>query len=274
MIFLFPLHITVKWFLVFLRNQNEIPNDYLNNLTLSPWTDCIISKGATSVPYQSSNFCSFSCEIINDGIMEWSLQVENAVGLCCEEIKWVYPWLGTQFPMEESREHCNAATASFRTEDIEVVSYCTVYFQFFVWHLILYFKEQRVIHTFWSLPWLPYCWLFEGNFSRDFTIQGILYSRKFPIPHLRTFFLPFYITWSLLLQEAGMTWHFFGTSFFFILVKIIAIYFSDLNSFLLHMANGALMQVFWHWLSVSQPGGDQGINVIMDDASSTSSAAS
>lgn len=71
-----------------------------------------------------------------------------------------------------------------------------------------------------------------------------------------------------------MTWHFFGASFFFILVKIIAIYFSDLNSFLLHMANGGLMQVLWLWVSLSQPSGDQDRNVIMDDASATSSAAS
>lgn len=76
-------------------------------------------------------------------------------------------------------------------------------------------------------------------------------------------------------KEAGMTWHLFGISFFFILVKVIAIYFSDLESFLLHIANGGLMQVLWHLVCSSQPGGDQGTNVIMDDdPSATSSAAS
>lgn len=75
-------------------------------------------------------------------------------------------------------------------------------------------------------------------------------------------------------KDNGMTWHPVGISCFFILVRIIAVYCLGRQSLLLHTANGGLMQVLWHWISSSQPEGDNRTNVILEDASATSSAPS
>lgn len=52
-------------------------------------------------------------------------------------------------------------------------------------------------------------------------------------------------------KETGMTWQLLGIYCFFIFVNVISVYFPVGGKvFLLHVANGGLMQVLWLWKSL------------------------
>lgn len=57
---------------------------------------------------------------------------------------------------------------------------------------------------------------------------------------------------SCVLQERDRSWHIFGMGCFFLLVKLVSVYFSGGQVFLLNAANGGLMQIFWLWKSSQQ----------------------
>lgn len=50
------------------------------------------------------------------------------------------------------------------------------------------------------------------------------------------------------LEERGLSWNLLGVCCFFVLVKILATYFTlGRRVFLLHVANGGLLQILWPW---------------------------
>ncbi|KAK9270880.1 hypothetical protein L1049_026466 [Liquidambar formosana] len=54
-------------------------------------------------------------------------------------------------------------------------------------------------------------------------------------------------------EERGLSWHLVGISCFFVLVKFVSAYFALQGQlFLLHVANGGLMQVLWLWRNILQ----------------------
>lgn len=123
--------------------------------------------------------------------------------------------------------------------------------------------------------------LFLGCLTADFlkeTSQDFFHSKVY-FPS-KVLFISYDLSSDILtveysvLQDNGMTWHPVGISCFFILVRIIAVYCLGRQSLLLHTVNGGLMQMLWHWISSSQPEGDNRTNVILEDASATSSAPS
>lgn len=70
-------------------------------------------------------------------------------------------------------------------------------------------------------------------------------------------------------QERGKNWQLLGIGCFFVLVRIFAICISfEPQSFLLHAANGGLMQILWQWRNSSQPEGDNANNVPLEDGCS------
>ncbi|KAL2498126.1 embryo defective [Abeliophyllum distichum] len=59
-------------------------------------------------------------------------------------------------------------------------------------------------------------------------------------------------------KEGGMTWQLLGIYCFFIFVNVISVYFPVGGKvFLLHVANGGLMQVLWHWRSLLEQDRDE-----------------
>lgn len=74
-------------------------------------------------------------------------------------------------------------------------------------------------------------------------------------------------------QEKGRNWHLLGIGCFFVLFRIVTVSLSnEPQAFLLHAANGGLMQVLWQHKSSFQHEQDCKTNVTSADASSTSSA--
>lgn len=58
---------------------------------------------------------------------------------------------------------------------------------------------------------------------------------------------------SCVLQERDQIWHILSMGCFFLLVKLISVYFSvGGRVFLLNTANGGLMHIFWLWKSSQQ----------------------
>lgn len=71
-------------------------------------------------------------------------------------------------------------------------------------------------------------------------------------------------------QERGKNWRLLGIGCFFVLVRIFAICVSvEPQSFLLHAANGGLMQILWQWRTSSHPERDDANNVPLEDGCSS-----
>ncbi|XP_011074578.1 uncharacterized protein LOC105159266 [Sesamum indicum] len=66
-------------------------------------------------------------------------------------------------------------------------------------------------------------------------------------------------------KDGNTTWILVGISCFFVLVKVI----SGGNDFLLHAANGGLMQVLWNWKNLPKLDGEKSL---LEDASTMSNA--
>ncbi|KAM7520897.1 hypothetical protein LguiB_019859 [Lonicera macranthoides] len=77
-------------------------------------------------------------------------------------------------------------------------------------------------------------------------------------------------------EERGHSWHIFGMGCFFLLVKLVSVYFSGGQVFLLNAANGGLMQIFWLWKSLQQElYGEKGERIkdsVMEDTSTVVNA--
>ncbi|XP_042005458.1 uncharacterized protein LOC121754175 [Salvia splendens] len=58
-------------------------------------------------------------------------------------------------------------------------------------------------------------------------------------------------------QDGRVTWRLPSIALFFIFVKAISTYLPGVNHFLMHAANGGLMQVLWNWKDVQKHDGDE-----------------
>ncbi|XP_027093185.1 uncharacterized protein [Coffea arabica] len=71
-------------------------------------------------------------------------------------------------------------------------------------------------------------------------------------------------------QERGKNWQLLVIGCFFVLVRIFAICIAvEPQSFLLHAANGGLMQILWQWRTSLQPEGNDANNVPLEDGCSS-----
>ena len=78
------------------------------------------------------------------------------------------------------------------------------------------------------------------------------------------------IIWLSAWQERGKNWQLLVIGCFFVLVRIFAICIAvEPQSFLLHAANGGLMQILWQWRTSLQPEGNDANNVPLEDGCSS-----
>ncbi|KAL7085363.1 hypothetical protein ACP275_14G277800 [Erythranthe tilingii] len=60
-------------------------------------------------------------------------------------------------------------------------------------------------------------------------------------------------------KDGSISWRILGISCFLVLVKVMSMFFSGGNDFLLHCANGGLMQLLWNWRNLPKLDGEKSV---------------